>query len=451
MKLILDASLNEDYKKNNPNAFKSEDDDDSSPRRKRELREVYIPPDELKKMREIYSKVVVQDFDDEYHMSKEERTRMQEQYEKIFTLKKGFTKKIRRLDKFVEAYRLCIQIVNELAESNGIYDPDTFRKMAFSGEIEIGGVTFPKFQGKRKKHINWKYVAECIIDPSKNVMDLINWDQEERDSSMVHVEPLSDDEMKRIMAPYTEEDKKHQFLNIFEDISKDGIATRVTKKDRKKLIKLFPNYIGQLKNMRGRNNVSERKKSHVWQMEQDQLDFIREYDAKYRNGKEQGEPVFDGNVLSNESVRAFVYRMEEYERETTLVEYNGRYITQEELEDLRIKEMLESNGYNLRNLYDNKEQEKRNRKASENDRKRIKRLRKMLAEIQERKEERESGVGGSTGVNKKKRKHKKGKKGKKMSRKMDKVILDAVSPEDENMKMYKKRMETMEWGGGGKL
>ena len=97
-------------------------------------------------------------------------------------------------------------------------------------------------------------------------------------------------------------------------------------------------------------------------------------------------------IDKSSDVDAYLYAMEQYEKETTLVEYNGRYITEEELDDIKIKEMLEKNGYNLRNLYDNRERAKRIDKAKANDRKRIRQLRKMLAAVQERSEKLDSGV-----------------------------------------------------------
>ena len=87
---------------------------------KRKIREVYIPPEELDELRELYSKVIVQDFEDEYHMSKEERESLQKRFSKFFRLKRNFAKKIRRLDKYIEACRLVFEIINDTAEENGV-------------------------------------------------------------------------------------------------------------------------------------------------------------------------------------------------------------------------------------------------------------------------------------------------------------------------------------------
>ena len=447
MKLILDASNNEEYLKNNPDATASygSNDEDFVPNKNRRIENVYIPPEELEKLRKMYGTVVVQDFSDEYHMSRKEREAMRQQYEKFFILKQKYTKKIRKLDKFVEAYRLCIDIINEFAETNNVYEPDVFRRMAFNGEIRIEGLHFPKFQGRKKKHINWKYVAECIMDKTKNVLDLVNWDTADNTSHVDTVQ-LSDSEMSNIMKPYTAEEKDRQELNIFQDISGDGVAIRTSKKDRKNLMKVFPAFREQVKNMRAKKDGGDaRKRSNIYTLEQEQLDYIKEYDAKYQQGKALGRPKFNGK-LDNASVNAYLYAMEQYENETTLVPYNNRYVTKEEYEYLQVKELLEASGYNLRNLYDNKEREKKLQKAKKEDLKRIKQLRRMLAKVQERSEEREANALGGVNSTKKGKKGKKSKKQKKASKKMDEVILDAVTEEEENFKAYKKRMENMKWG-----
>ena len=61
---------------------------------RRKIKEVYIPPDEIEELHDRYSKVVVQDFEDDYHISREEREAMRKRYEKFFRLKRNYTKKI---------------------------------------------------------------------------------------------------------------------------------------------------------------------------------------------------------------------------------------------------------------------------------------------------------------------------------------------------------------------
>ena len=145
--------------------------------------------------------------------------------------------------------------------------------------------------------------------------------------------------------------------------------------------------------------------------------------------------------------------MEEYERSTEMVEYHGSYVTQEDYDELKFKEILERNNYNLRNLYGNKEREKQRIKETKRNKKKIHTLKKMLAQIQEQnsddsdkgltgdiimhtKEELESG--GK--INKKKKKNKKAKKKSKI---MDDVLLSAVGSKADDMDEYFEEMSSM--------
>lgn len=451
MQIVMDASKNEKYLKEHGELFENaeEDVEESSSVRKRQVREVYIPPEEVERLLEVYSHVVVQDFEDEYHMSKEERDKMRETYDKFFRLKRGFTKKIRKLDKYVEACRLCMDIIEDTAETNGIYDPDKFKAMVLNGQATINGLNFPKFQGKGKKNINWEYVAEFILDKTRDVRELVDREQLSEDSLEIDEDDLfTEEELEEILRPLSDEELYiRSGIALNPEDAAPGAAMYMSKKDRKELIKVFPSYIKTMKS--AKKSISNRKSnSMVWQLDQDQLQFIQEYDAKIQGKKSTEPPKFKGDASKQSDVDAYLYAMDQWEKEHTLVEYNGRYITLEEMEDIRVKELLESSGWNLRNLYDNKDRAKRIQKAKENDKKRIKQLKDMLAEIQKRSDARDAGedVDSNKGNKVNKKKKKKGKKGKKKAKKFDQIILDAVGADDENMQLYKKRMENMEWG-----
>lgn len=447
--IILNADRDEKFLEEHGDLIENarENDYESAPVRERKIREVYIPPEEKERLLEMYTHVVVQDFEDEYHMSREEREKMKEHYEKFFRLKKGFTKKIRRLDKYVEACRLCMDIIRDTAETNGIYDPDEFVNMVLRGQATINGLNFPKFQGKGKKLINWEYVAEFVYDKNKDIRELTGRSELAEENMSFTSDDLFDfGELEELTKPLTEKERYERSGAIFDpDELGQECAQYMSKKDRKKLIKIFPGYVKVMKDIK-KSASDARKNSKIWQLDQDQLQFIEEYDAKVRGSKSSQVPVFKGEATKQSDVDAYLYAMEQWEEENTLVEFNGRWITKEDLHDLEYKRILEESGYNLRNLYDNKEREKKLQKAKESDKKRIRQLKKMLAEIQDRTDRRDSGedVDSKNKVNKKKKK--KDKKSKKKAKKYDEIILDAVGADDENMKMYKKRMEKMKWG-----
>lgn len=447
--IVLNASKDEKYLEENGDMFERspDEEDETAHKSHRTIREVYISPEEKEQLLELYTSSVVQDFEDEYHMSRDERDHMKEKYEKFFRLKKGFTKKIRKLDKYVEACRLCMDIIKDTAESNGIYDPEKFEHMVLTGEASINGLNFPKFQGKGKKSINWEYVAEFILDPSKDIRELVSRDELADESMQIDEEGLfSSGELDNIIRPLTEDEEKERKSSIFNPEDLDGeCAQYISKKDRKNLIKVFPGYVKMMKGMK-KSASNSRKNSMIWQLDQAELQFIEEYDAKVNGKKASSIPEFHGEANKQSDVDAYLYAIEQWEEENTLVEFNGRWITKEELHDIQYKKMLEDAGWNIRNLYDNKEREKKLAKAKANDKKRVRQLKKMLAEIQERTDRREAGedLESENGINKKKKK--KSKKAKKKSKKFDEIILDAVGAEDENMKAYEKRMKKMKWG-----
>ena len=95
MGIILDADQNQEYiedqlKKELEKT--GEIPESISAISKRKIKEIYIPPDEEEKLLDQYSKVVVQDFEDDYHMTKEERESLRERYSKFFRLKRNYTK-----------------------------------------------------------------------------------------------------------------------------------------------------------------------------------------------------------------------------------------------------------------------------------------------------------------------------------------------------------------------
>ena len=157
MGIILDASS--DSKPNTEDM--TEEEIRQIPRRK--ISEVYIPELELQKLREMYSRSVVQDFNDEFHYSKEEREQLEKEHEKLIKLK-NMRNRCPRLSEYVIQWRLCLEIIDEVAETNGVMSPEKFKKDVLKGKIYINGMRFPKYNGKRKKYVNWDYIMEEYIE-----------------------------------------------------------------------------------------------------------------------------------------------------------------------------------------------------------------------------------------------------------------------------------------------
>lgn len=453
----MDASRNKEYlekhDKEIAESIKDPDDFEASQRRERKIREVYIPEEELKELREMYSCVVVQDFEDEYHMSRKDREALRERYAKFFKLKQNYTKKIRKLDKYIEACRIVLQIVNDTAESNGIMDPDEFRAKTLKGEIRINGLQIPKYVGRGKKSINWDYVMEFILDPSLDPKILMK-------DTLHDVEDLEEDHS---LTESEIESLVEKAVNNKDNLDKPGMvneednnasfASVMTKKDQKLIRSVCPGYEKVIKQINRRNSDHRRNNMMVWELDHDDIKWIEEYDKKQNKKRYGGAPEFSGDITNDADVEAYLFQMEEYERETEMVEYHGSYVSREDYDELKFKEVLERNGYNLRNLYGNKEREKKRLEETKRNRKKIKSLKKMLAQIQEQNSEDTTGLTGEiikytkedleSGGKINKKKKKKSKKAKKKAKVMDDMLLSAVGSDAESMKDYYKEMSSM--------
>lgn len=457
MEILLNASKNKEFAEKHPEMMKTlseEEEGSASGRKKGEVRLTYMPPEEEEKLLAMFQTVVVQDFEDEFHMSKAERASMQERYEKFFRLKKNYTRKVRSLQKYVEAFRLCMEIVDELAETNGVYDPDTFRKKVMNGQITVNGLNFPKFQGKKKKSINWEYVAEFIDDPTLDVRRLTDVKDVADEEVIVDEKTLFSEEELRKMTSVPDEDVVNagDYAALVGSREAASVGSDMTKKNTKWVMKHCPGYGNTLKTLKKLSGKEVRARSHVWDLEDNEIEALREYDAKIRGENTINPPVFKGDITNRDQVESYLYQMDEYLEDTTFVEYNGRLITVAEKNEMDYRRMLEENGWDLKAIYGNREREKRIKRAAKEDDKRLQALRKMLALTQERSDLRDKGytekeIDQIIKEKEKKEAKKKGKGKKKGRKKIGKeageITLDVLNREEENFKAYQRKMERM--------
>lgn len=449
MNIKLDADKDAEFLEKHPELLQNnEDSDDGIPHsRSRKLTFSYMSEEEKERLLEMYGKAIVQDFEDGYHMSREEREKQREQFAKFFKLRK-FPKKIRRLDTYVEAMRLVVSIIEEMAEDNKIYSPDRFKKMVYKGDIIINGLTIPKFLGKKKKSINWDYVAEFVEDLNRDPEILQNplkdQDQHEIDSDCLFL----DSEYERFNDLYNKSETEN--IVAFDPASAIDYAGIADKKTRKTLIKTVPSLLKIVKNLT--DPKTQRNGAMIWELNSDDYDEIEEYDRKF-NRNRTSAPEFHGSLMKQSDVDAYLYQMEQYEAETELIEYNGKLITIEEAEDIEYSRMLEENGFNIRALYGNKDRKKLDKQRKKEDDRKSKELKKRLAEIEQRRTTKYDIYGNivedkETGKKDKKKKDKKKKKAEKKTRKhFDQILLDAVEEsKDEDFEMYEKKMKEMRWG-----
>ena len=463
--IVLDADQNQEYLEDQlkQEMIKNGEIPDSiSNISRRKIKDVYISPEEIEELRDRYSKVVVQDFEDDYHISREEREAMRKRYEKFFRLKRNYTKKIRRLDKYIEACRLAVEIIMDTAEANGVMDPDDFITEVLTGKIVINGLTVPKYQGKGKKTLNWDYIMQFILDPSRDIDEIINNQDVSKCKEVVEVEDTSTPEEVMSDEDYEAfinliKSNKEPNKSFYDGSDGEGFATVESDKQRKGLLKICPNYSKKLKAMYDKGRNVDR--GYMWQLEDEDLQWIREFkeEAARKNG--DSRPEFTGSIMDDDAVGRYLFELEEWENDHELVKYGQNMITKEQKSEINFKNLLESSGYNLRNLYGNRERQKKLEKARSKQSKEIKSLKKMLEELKSKQEKTNleglngtievKDIGGDQ-VNKKKKKKKKakGKKAKEMEKHFDNMILDSIGATDKDMKSYEKRMKKMTWEVG---
>jgi hypothetical protein len=471
MGISLDASRNQNYveeKTRQEMASRGEVPSEFLKVKKRTIENEYIPPEELAKMRETYSQVVVQDFEDDYHMSREEREAQRKRYSKFFHLRRNYTKKIRRLDKYIEACRLVVEIVMDTAEKNGVMDPDEFILKVLQGKLKIAGLTIPKYQGKGKKTLNWDYIIEYILNPNRDIDELLKSQSTSkcREEEVKEEKEVDIDEVKQYMgeATYNEFAKRIMSYKAPTKASytsgDGGFVLPETKRQRKALVKHFPGYEKMIREM---DHDSKREKTYLWQIQEDDLKWIREFQDERDRKLGDVRPEFNGSLMDEEAVSRYMFEMEQWEKQHNLVKYGENTITEAQKEELEYKKMLEENGYNLRNLYGNKERQKKLEKTRAAQKKQIKSLKKMLSDLKTKQNSANlEGINGSIQaynseteqkINKKMKKQKKkkvSKEAKKKASSFDSLLLDMVGSDEATMKDYEKKMKNMMWKGSGK-
>lgn len=372
-----------------------------------------------KELEKLYQTVVVHDYGDEYHLSEEERQKKSKYYDAFNRLRKC-KRKFRKLDEYVKVYRLAMNCLRLVANDNGIYDPEKFMRMAIKGQIEVFGLTFPKYIGKDKKDINWEYVSEFILDESKDPSELVmtkyDMDDDYDDESLESIfEPEVAD---RIMNSIESSDDEDKVCKPIYDEVPDGYAVLSDKKETKQLLKSNPEILNRIKEDIKHTNKKLKLNNrlnnmYLYNMDESDFEIIEEMDRK-RGFNTSGElPVFKGDIMNRSDYKKYLYELEEYEKNNIQINYDGKMRTQAEIDEIELKMALERDGWNIRNLYRQKDKEKKLKKARKRDKQREKELTAKLLKIQERQKKR-SGKSGNKEVEfdskKSKKKKKKSKK-----------------------------------------
>ena len=202
---------------------------------------------------------VVNEFGDDYHMSEEEREKTNKFY-KTFREFAVTKKRYRNVEEYVKVMRMAMKCLDAVAEDNGFYSPEKFKKMFMEDKIQINGLTLPALKGRESKAIDWKYLAEFILsdEPVENIST-------KKDDTIYTEEELEElentlfdtNELDEILTPLTEEEERMETMFIDEDdeeeASKRFAAIELTNKQMKKIVKAMPEIVYGVKEARRDN------------------------------------------------------------------------------------------------------------------------------------------------------------------------------------------------------
>lgn len=424
---LLDEQFDED---GNPKVKHGDGFDES---RERKLT-VFIPEKRIQQMKDEYNCVVVHDFGDEYHLSEEERIAKNKFYEAF----KRFSKckhKYRKLDEYVVAMREAIRCLEFVAENNGVYSPDEFKKMFFRNKIYVNGLVFPEFKGREKKQISWEYLTEFILSdadpkdilPSKKADEIYTSDDYEAMEEVL----FDEGELDKILAPETEDDiqRKNLYFDVDEDEPTGDTVIFLNHKKSRKFIKAQPEFLYEIKEMRRDSRKIDKLSRYVYDLTSEDIEAIADYDQEHNYQSSSDIPEFTGDMTKDSDYRKYLLALEEFEQTQIKDNYHGKLKTLEQIQELELKQVLENHDWNIRNLYENKEKEEKLRKIQKKEKKREKELRKKLVEVQNRRKRR---MGEDVQEESKKGKKKK-KKNKSDGKKKDKQIEKYKKEASENI------------------
>lgn len=409
------------------------------------MQEVHISDAEISQLKKIYSKSVVQDFDDIFHYSQEERDKFKAEHEKLYALR-GKRIKCPTLTEYVEYWRMCIDVINEFAETNGLISSDKFKKMVIKGKIRIGGLKFPKCVKKGNKKWNWDLVIPYILDKSMDLSELEDLFNEVDDIEYIEETDKLPDSIQRIV------DISEDISNYDPDMESDQVPGELSKKEKKLLKKIAPEVDRSVYALAKSQRKMERVKSSSYNngIEDDDFQYFSKYDTK--KGYKTGIPKFKGDIMSDKDYNDYIDDIDEYIESNTFIEYHGKLFSYDDFSMVELKTLLENNNWNLRTCFVDKEAERKEKKQRKKDEKREEKIKKVLADIEERKNARDEHLNGlPEGINiseqKKSRKKKKKKdKHKKEKKHYEHVIMNATTKKRyKNLKRYKKEMEEFSW------
>ena len=370
--------------------------DDARQSRKREkapIKERNISPERYAELGAKYAEVCIHDYGDEYHMSEEDRAKRNkfyEAYQKVARCKRKF----RNMSEFIKVLRLNLEFLNLVAAENAVYDPDEFVTKVLRGDLTVYGLAFPKYIGKDKKHVNWDYVTEVALDPDADPSDIFKdtdiSPNDDMSSEELYEFIFDEDERAAMEAAVRASQEDIEVPSIFDTtlIKDKSVVSEVSKKESKLLMKEHPSIFRSKrdmdKKMRKMQEFNRRLGIFAFDMSEDDYEEIERRDRERGIITDTQPPVFTGDLMNDRDYKRYMYEIERYEREHTAANYGGKMRTLDEIEELKLKDALEQNGWNLRKLYRDTDADakKKLKKAHEEQKKREEAVKNRILALQ---------------------------------------------------------------------
>ena len=171
------------------------------------------------------------------------------------------------------------------------------------------------------------------------------------------------------------------------DVATGSIVNEINIKDLKKLkgLKSDINYVIREKRRQERS-ISSLNDVTMISFDDDDIDMLASNDRRYRHVSKTDMPEFKGDLLNEKDYYKYMLKLDEYEENQMAEEdFHGRHKTNAEIEELRLKEELEENGWDIRKLYKDKSSRKKMKKMKKKDMKRESRMKQKIINLQSRK------------------------------------------------------------------
>jgi hypothetical protein len=175
-----------------------------------------------------------------------------------------------------------------------------------------------------------------------------------------------------------------------------------------------------IKEMKREEHTVSNMSKFVCNIDTDDFEEIAKYDERFGYKSKSDVPQFKGDILNDKDYDKYMRKLDDYEEEEVKYLFEGKLMTGERIRGIQVRSFLERHGWNVRNLYDNKDKEKKLKKLQKKDDKREEELKRKLANIEDRRDRRSRRLGQES--DKKKKDKKKGKNKSKKSPKKNKEI-----------------------------